>query len=100
YCYGTFSMLGGTSTYGATAQNLSIVMVPDPTNGGAPGSVTIGSSAALYASIYAPQSPVTLSGSGDIYGCVLGLSVDMTGSSAIHYDMALDANNGVVSIVQ
>ena len=49
----------------------------------------MGSSAALYASVYAPQSDVTLSGNGAIYGSVVGKSVNMTGTSAIHYDLSL-----------
>jgi hypothetical protein len=44
----------------------------------------------LYASIYGPTSAVTLSGTGDIYGSVLGKSVSMTGTSAIHYDLGID----------
>ena len=43
---------------------------------------------------------VTLSGTGDIYGSVLGLTVNMTGTSAIHYDLALDSNNGTISLAQ
>ena len=64
------------------------------------GGVSIGSSSDLYATIYAPQSAVTLSGSGDLYGSIVGLSVSMTGSSAIHYDLALDPNNGAIGLVQ
>jgi Flp pilus assembly protein TadG len=100
YCYGSFSMSGNTSTSGSKPGNLRLVMVPDPNNGDPPGSVTVSSSAALYATVYAPQSNVSLSGSGDIYGSVLGLTVIMTGSSGIYYDMALDSNNGTISLVE
>jgi Flp pilus assembly protein TadG len=100
YCYGTFSMSGNTSTSSSKPGNLKIIMVPNPYNGDPPGSVTVSSSAALYATVYAPQSAVSLSGTGDIYGSVLGLYVSMTGSSAIHYDMSLDVNNGTISLVE
>jgi Flp pilus assembly protein TadG len=98
YCFGDFSMAGQAVTSQGLPKNLTIVMCPGPT-GTPPGSVTIGSSSALYARIYAPQSPVTLSGSGDIYGSVLGKSVTMTGTSGIHYDTALRARGGAVSLV-
>ena len=41
--------------------------VPDQW-GNPPGVITISSSAAFYASIYAPESTITMSGSGAIYG--------------------------------
>jgi hypothetical protein len=92
-------MSGNTVTSSSKPGNLTIIMCKKP-DGKPPGGVTISSSAALYANIYAPQSAVTLSGSGDIYGSVLGLSVDMTGSSGIHFDLSLNAQNGTISLVQ
>lgn len=88
YVYGNFDMKGRTSTSGNLPGNLRVVMVPNG-SGNPPGTLEIGSSAALYADVYAPQSRITLSGSGDIYGSVLGKSIDMTGSSAIHFDRSL-----------
>ena len=41
-----------------------------------------------------------MSGTGDLYGSVLGLSVSMTGTSAIHYDATLSGNTGKVSTVK
>jgi hypothetical protein len=99
YCYGTLNMSGNTVTAGNQPGNLTIIMCKKP-DGRAPGPVTIGGTAALYSTVYAPQSAVTLSGSGDIYGSVLGLTVDMTGTSAIHYDLSLNAQNGTISLVQ
>jgi hypothetical protein len=99
YSTGTFVMYGNADTSGNQPGNLKIVMCPTP-SGTPPGFVSIGSSSALYASIYAPQSHVILAGTGDIYGSVLGLSVTMTGTSSIHYDLSLDANNGSISMVQ
>ena len=100
YCYTNFIMSGNTQTSGAAPGNLKLVMVPNPYGGSPPGFVSIGGSAAFYGSIYAPQSDVTLSGTGDIYGSVLGLTVSMTGTSGIHYDLSLDSNNGAISLVQ
>jgi Flp pilus assembly protein TadG len=99
YCYGTFNMNGGTSTYGNLPGNLSIVMIPNPTTGAAPGALNIGGNNALYANFYAPQSAITMSGTGDFYGSMVGLSVSMTGTSYIHYDMSLSGTDGI-AIVQ
>jgi Flp pilus assembly protein TadG len=97
YVYGTISLKGTLSTYNSVAKNLNIVMIPNPSTGAAPGSVTIASSGALYGSIYAPQSDVTLSGSGAIYGSVVGKSITMSGTSDIYYDLS---NNGNVAVIQ
>ena len=99
YCYGDFNMYGHAQTSGNLPGNLKLVMCPD-TSGNPPGTVNIGSGASLYADIYAPQSDITLSGNGDIYGSVVGRSVSMTGTSTIHYDLALDPENGRIALVQ
>jgi hypothetical protein len=91
YVTGTFNVGGKIYTYNNLPGNLTIVMC-------SANSFTLSSNAAVYASIYAPQSSVTLSGNGDIYGSVLGLSVSMTGTSAIHYDLSLSAGGSVSSV--
>ncbi len=63
---------------------------------GLAGTMKLGSNTNLFANIYAPQSPIIISGNGDIYGSVLGKSVDMTGNAHIHYD--LDSNGGYMGI--
>jgi Flp pilus assembly protein TadG len=100
YCYGNFAMAGKTEASGTKPGNLKLVMVPNPYTGGAPGSVSIGSASAFYGSIYAPQSAVAISGTGDVYGSVLGLTVSMTGSGSVWYDTALEANGGKIQLVQ
>lgn len=99
YFYGTFSMSGPANTSGNSPKNLSIVAMPSPT-GAAPGSITFGSSGALYANVYAPQSDITVSGSGSIYGSVLGKSVSITGTADIYYDLSSSGGSGVVQMVR
>ena len=82
YVTGSVGVWGTTTTSGNLAKNLSIQVIGN-------GNVTVGSNGALYANIYAPQSAVTLSGKGAIYGSVLGYSINMTGTSNIYYDLAL-----------
>jgi Flp pilus assembly protein TadG len=100
YCYGTFTMSGNTQTSGNVAGNLKLVMVPKPWDGSPPGSVTIGSSAAFYGTIYAPQSDVSIGGTGDVYGSVLGRTVNMSGTGSVIYDLSLNSQNGTLSLVQ
>jgi hypothetical protein len=98
YAYGTVDLSGHATTSGSVPGNLSLIMVP--LNGTPPGSVNIGSKSAMYMTIYAPQSPILLSGTGDIYGSLLGKSIDMTGTSAIHYDMDIAAAAPLITLVQ
>lgn len=72
-------------------RNLKIIMTTN-------GNVTVSGSSALYSSIYAPQSPIKFTGTGDIYGSVLGKTIDMSGSSAVYYDLALTANSSAVLV--
>lgn len=52
--------------------------------------VTLTESGQFYGLLYAPLSPVTLSGtSSTIYGSLVGLSVTLRDSSQVHYDIAL-----------
>jgi Flp pilus assembly protein TadG len=97
YCYGTFNMTGQTVTKDSLPTNLKVVMCPGPT-GQAPGSLTVTAGAALYANIYAPQSAVTIGGGGEIYGSVLGLTVNLNGSGGIHYDLSLQGAGGIVMV--
>ncbi len=99
YIYGSFTLSGQAVTNGTTPGNLTIKMVPS-TSGTAPGSINLGSGSDLYATIYAPQSALTMSGSGDLYGSVVAKSIDMTGSSAIHYDLVLDGGMNGLSLVK
>ena len=98
YCYGNFHMTGNTETSANLPQNLRLVMCPGP-GGVVPGSVYVSSSANLYASIYAPQSAITIAGSGSIYGSVLGKTVSISGSAQIVYDLSLDHPDGKLSLV-
>lgn len=100
YVYGTMNLKGNISTYNSVAKNLNIVMIPNPSTGAAPGSVTIASSGAMHAVVYAPQSDVTLSGSGAIYGSVIGKSITMSGTSDIYYDLSNTGNTAVIQLVK
>ncbi len=97
YCYGDVSMAGQAVTAANLPGNLRIVMVKTPT-GGDPGSVKLSGGSALYADLYAPLSPITITGGGDIFGSMVGRSITMSGNGALHYYLSL-ANSGRVSLV-
>jgi hypothetical protein len=52
--------------------------------------VTLADSGQFYGLLYAPLSPVTLSGMySDIYGSLVGLNMTLNGDSEVQYDIAL-----------
>ena len=99
YVYGTVDIKGTINTYQNLPQNFRLIMIPDPSTSAAPGAVKLASGGTMTALIYAPQSPITFSASFEFYGQVVGLTIDMTGGSNVHYD-ASQAKNGGISIVQ
>jgi len=48
-----------------------------------------------YLALYAPHHDVTLSGSGSLYGSVIGHTISSTGGSRFHYDEALARQPGI-----
>jgi hypothetical protein len=100
YAYGSVTLNGPATANGNLPKNLTIIVMPNPYTGAAPGPVSISSSSALYSTIYAPQSDVTLSGTGAIYGSIVGKTVNITGSADIYYDLSMTGGSGCVQVVQ
>ena len=50
----------------------------------------------FHAVIYAPNTDVTITGNGSLYGAVVGKTLDMRGTGDIHYDEALDLSPEVI----
>jgi Flp pilus assembly protein TadG len=83
YVTGNISLGGGGLVTAANqAKNLNFQVIGS-------GTVTLSGGSSAYFVLYAPQSAVTLNGSGTIYGSVLGQTVDMSGNSSISYDLSL-----------
>ena len=40
----------------------------------------------MYMTVYAPSTAVKLQGGGDIYGAIVGNTIDVTGNVTVHYD--------------
>ncbi len=53
------------------------------------GSATISASIDWYGLLYAPDSEVTIKGSADIYGAIIGQNVDFGGTGDVHFDESL-----------
>jgi hypothetical protein len=53
------------------------------------GNVQIGGSNSVVGTIYAPNAPVKLNGSGDVYGGIIGSTLTISGSTHLHFDKAL-----------
>ncbi len=50
------------------------------------GSATVNASVDWYGVIYAPDTDIQLNGSADVFGAIVGASIDGSGSVEIHYD--------------
>jgi hypothetical protein len=50
---------------------------------------TLSGGSGAYFSVYAPNHAVSVTGSGDIWGSIIGKTVTATGGSKFHYDEAL-----------
>lgn len=51
--------------------------------------VKIAGNGSFYGGIYAPNSAVTASGNGDVFGAVISKTYTQSGNSATHFDLAL-----------
>ena len=83
YVNGNVTLSGGSvSTSNNVPANFRLYV-------GASGSITVSGGATLYADIYAPQCPFTISGGGSLAGRVVAQSVTESGNSNIYYDLSL-----------
>lgn len=98
YCYGSFSLNGQAVTNATLPKNLNLIMIPNPSTGAAPGAISLGSGTSLYATIYAPQSALSVSGNGAFHGSIVAKSVNITGSGDIYYDASLGSNGGIALV--
>ena len=88
-----WSNLGGATNYTKTTAGFtsvgdgSVVALGSDT-------VTISGSAAMYCTVYAPNSAVTISGSGSLIGAIGGNTFSLSGGMHVHYDEALRGGSG------
>lgn len=83
YVSGAVSIAGnGISTSSSAPPNMIIYVTGSD-------SVAISGNAALYAGVYAPNSAVSKSGNGQLYGAVVANTFTQSGNANLHYDEAL-----------
>jgi hypothetical protein len=73
---------GSITTTSPTPERFAIYVANSST-------VALADSGQLYGELYAPLSPVALSGDSTIYGSLVGLSMTLNGNSEVLYDIAL-----------
>lgn len=76
--------LGGGGLVNATSNPNNFKLLSTST-----GSISIGGNSAFYGVAYAPKAAVTLRGTSDFYGAVLGKTMDMNGTFGFHYDKSI-----------
>jgi hypothetical protein len=54
-------------------------------------SAKLSGGAGNFAVVYAPNSPITLSGGSHFYGSIIGSTITLSGGTAVHYDRSLPA---------
>ncbi|HWE98154.1 MAG TPA: pilus assembly protein TadG-related protein [Tepidisphaeraceae bacterium] len=57
--------------------------------------VVLSGSTKFFMDVYAPQSAVTVSGTGGLFGSVVGSTLSLSAGSAIHYDTSLNSGWGI-----
>jgi len=95
YVSGDLSISGGLEVVTGRPGDFRIRMTSANTT------AAIGGNSALYADLYAPGSTVTVSGTGDFYGTVVGKTLSVSGRAGIHYDEAVfpyGGNSGIALV--
>lgn len=57
------------------------------------GSAVINASIDTYLLLYAPDSDVTVSGSGEVFGAIVGNNVEFSGTGDVHFDVSLSVGD-------
>jgi hypothetical protein len=76
YLTGSLSLTGNTITADNLPDNLKIFVLGS-------GKVSLTGTTGVYANVYAPTSPITLTGNGDITGSLVGRSISVTGNARV-----------------
>jgi len=82
YVTGSLKIAGNVETSGSVAANLSIQVAGR-------GGVDLTGTSNLYADVYAPEANVTISGTHDFFGAVVGKTLTTGGTGRIHHDEQL-----------
>jgi hypothetical protein len=87
YCPGTID-LGGSGMVNNTSLPINTTIWGTKPAGSVQ-TVTVGGSAAFKGTIYAPNGNISVTGSGGVYGALIGNTVTLSGSGDVHFDVQL-----------
>lgn len=82
YVNGTLSLQGNVSIAGQKPQRFAVRVMSNA-------AVSVGGNGSIIADVYAPQSALTIGGTGDVYGRYIGKSIATSGTGRIHFDEAI-----------
>lgn len=86
YVTGNMTLGGNTDVTSNLAKDLKIRVLGS-------GTVTLSGTSELYADVYAPLARVEVTSNADLYGSVIGRTLEITGNGNIHYDESLPSPN-------
>jgi hypothetical protein len=78
---------GSMSNASQTPKNLQLYY-------GGSRSIKLSGGTGSYAVVYAPNSPINISGGSHFYGAIVGSTINNSGGTAIHYDSSLPSISG------
>jgi len=58
--------------------------------------VKLAGNGGFYGGVYAPDVPATVTGNGDIFGSIVGSTIDFAGQGKLHFDTKMSSGNGSV----
>lgn len=90
---GTFTMNGGGIVNAANMNPNDFTLVSTSSS-----TVRIAGNNTFYGTVYAPNAPVVLTGTAETYGALVGRSMDISGTSDFHYDVAA-TSPGIVQTI-
>lgn len=88
YCPGTINIGGSGMVNNTSVPSKSAIWGTKPSTGSAQ-SISVSGAGAYKGLIYAANGNINLSGSGGVFGAVIGNTVTLSGAAVIHYDVQL-----------
>ncbi len=83
----------GSSIVNSTQKPVNLQILSSYT--GSSNGVVLSGGSGAYLTVYAPQTQLVISGSGDVFGAVAANDIQSTGGSKVHFDEALLGNSAL-----
>ncbi len=86
--------VGGNGIVNDSGLPSNLVVYSTHESSGESNGFTLSGNSAFYGAVYAPNANLAVTGDGDIYGALVGKTVNVSGNGDIHYDEALQDLGG------